>query len=274
MCGCSCVTYPRAFRFWRDEPLRATPVLAGCADTESMAPKVVGHRGYPTIRDFWNHYTEFADLYDRFALSSVSAVHELDQLFGFADTRVLNIGSGSGRDSLLIAQRAREVIGIEPSPDMRNYALAKQRDLHVRNVRFVDGVAEDLGAFDDGTFDRAVSIHAAPFPWDTEAAAVREALRVVRSGGHVAIVSTTPAWRMDHERGVSDPPDVPPDFLESHLGPYGFTPQDALVTLDYGSLPEALATWGCIYGEDAIDHLLDRRTSVLTWSLRIWHRQV
>jgi hypothetical protein len=44
--------------------------------------------------------------------------------------------------------------------------------------------------------------------------------------------------------------------------------------MDYGSLEEALATWGFIYGEEAIDYLLDRRTSRLTWSLRIWHREV
>ncbi len=239
-----------------------------------MPATVIGHRGYATILDFWNHYTEFADIYDRFALSSVKAVDELDRLFGFGGTRVLNIGSGTGRDSLVIARTAREVVGIEPSPDMREYAIAKQRAFGVTNVAFVDGVAEDLGAFADGSFDRAVSIHAAPFPWDAEDAAVREALRVVRRGGHVAIVSTTPGWRMDHERTTAPPPAVPPDFLEQHLRPYGFAPHDAVVELDYGSVAEALATWGCIYGEQAIDHLLDRQTSVLSWSLRIWHRQV
>ena len=109
-----------------------------------MPATVVGHRGYATIRDFWEHYTEFADIYDRFALSSVKAVDELERLFGFTGTRVLNLGSGTGRDSLVIAERAREVIGIEPSPAMREYAIAKQRALGVENVEFVDGVAEDL----------------------------------------------------------------------------------------------------------------------------------
>ena len=80
-----------------------------------MPAIVVGHRGYPTIRDFWEHYTEFADLYDRFALSSVRAVEEMDRLFGLAGVDVLNIGSGSGRDSFEIARRATHVVGIEPS---------------------------------------------------------------------------------------------------------------------------------------------------------------
>ncbi len=239
-----------------------------------MPATVIGHRGYPTIRDFWNHYTEFADVYDRFALSSVKAVDELERLFGFGGTRVLNIGSGTGRDSFVVARTARHVIGLEPSAGMREYAIARQRSLGVANLEFIEGVAEDLGAFEDGSFERAVSIHAAPFPWDTQDAAVREALRVVRGGGHVAIVSTTPGWRMDHERAVSRPPNVPPDFLEEHLRPYGFAAHDADVALDYGSVAEALATWGCIYGEQAIDHLLDSRTSVLSWSLRIWHRQL
>ena len=246
-----------------------------------MPATVIGHRGYPAIRDFWEHYTEFADLYDRFALSSVKAVEELDRIFGFARARVLNIASGSGRDSFAIARSARHVIGVEPSHEMREYALEAKRRRGADNVDFVDGIAEDLRAFADAQFDRALSIHAAPFPWDTDAAAVREALRVVRAGGYVAVVSTTPGWRLEHERvdAAAPPPppgpaDAAPDFLEEHLRPYRFTPHDALVELDYGSVAEALATWGCIYGEDAIDYLLDRQKSVLTWSLRIWYRQV
>jgi hypothetical protein len=62
--------------------------------------------------------------------------------------------------------------------------------------------------------------------------------------------------------------------LEQHLEPFGFTSRDAVVTMDYGSRAEALATWGFIYGERAIDYLLEHRTSRLTWSLRIWHQQV
>lgn len=239
-----------------------------------MPATVLGHRGYPTIRDFWDHYTEFADLYDRFALSSVRAVEELDRIFGFTRTRVLNIASGSGRDSFAIARRARHVVGIEPSRKMLDYAVAKMRALNIDNVDFVEGIAEDLRAFADAQFDRALSIHGAPFPWDTDAAAIREAIRVVRPGGWVAFVSTTPGWRMPHQPPAADEGYPLPAFLERSLQRSRFTARDALVEIDYGTVAEALATWGCIYGEDAIDYLLDRQTSVLTWSLRIWYRRV
>ncbi len=239
-----------------------------------MPATVIGHRGYPIIRDFWEHYTEFADLYDRFALSSVGAVDELERLFGFTDKSVLNIGSGSGRDSFAVAGRARHVLGIEPSAAMREYAVGKKRALGVENVEFVGGIAENLAAFGGATFDRAISVHAAPFPWDTDGAAIREAMRVVRRGGFVAFVSTTPGWRMDHQPPGADEGYALPDFLERALRAAWFTHRDTVVEMDYGSVAEALATWGCIYGEEAIDYLLDRRTAVLTWSLRIWYRQV
>lgn len=238
----------------------------------TMPATVIGHRGHATIRDFWEHYTEFADIYDRFALSSVSAVDELHRLFGFSGTRVINLASGTGRDTLEIARHARQVVGIEPASEMRAYALDRLREAGVGNVEIRDGVAEDLPAFVDGEFDRALSIHGAPFPWDAGAAAVREAMRVVRPGGFVAFVGTTPGWRMDHQPPGTD--EGYPMAFEDVLRDSRFETRDVLVEIDYGTVAEALATWGCIYGEQAIDYLLDRQTSVLSWSLRIWHREM
>ena len=163
------------------------------------------------------------------------------------------------------------VVCVEPSASMRDLAIRRRDELGAVNTEFVDAVAEDLSAFTDASFDRVVSIHGAPFlPWDAEGLTARESLRVVRPGGHVAFVTTTPGWRMDHEPAATEQP-MARDALAEQLEPLGFTPRDVLVEMDYGSVDEALATWGCIYGADAIDYLLERQTSRLTWSLRIWH---
>ena len=82
------------------------------------------------------------------------------------------------------------VVGLEPWIEMRSFAIAKQARLGIRNVEFVDGVAEDLSRFGDGSFDRVISVHGAPFPWDDEAF-VRGCLRVVRAGGIVLFGGTT-----------------------------------------------------------------------------------
>jgi len=64
-------------------------------------------------------------------------------------------------------------VGIEPMPKIREFAIARARSLDLQNVEFRDGTAEDLSAFEDDAFEVAVSMHGAPFPWDTEHAFVR-----------------------------------------------------------------------------------------------------
>jgi ubiquinone/menaquinone biosynthesis C-methylase UbiE len=220
-----------------------------------VEPVISIHRGHRVIHDFWEHYTEFPDLYDRFALSSVTAVEQLDAIFGFTHQRVLNVASGTGKDTFEIARRADHVIGLEPSTTMRSYAVAMRQKLHVCNVDFVSGLAEQL-PFDDATFGRALSIHAAPFvEWDWDLSA-RECLRVVEPGGWVAFVS------------APDPSDLSP-----RLSPLGFEFRQVDFELDYGTLEEALATWGCIRGEEAIDYLLMNNTSKVPDEFGIWFRR-
>ncbi len=149
------------------------------------------------------------------------------------------------------------------------------------NVVFVDGVAEDLSRFTASTFDRAVSVHGAPFLWDDLnqrrrdcEATVRECLRVVKPGGHVAFVGTTSGWRKDHEResAARQAAALVDDPILALLAPHGFAVRDIGVVMDYGSVDEALATYGFIYGKTAIDYIRERQTSRLGWSLRIYHR--
>lgn len=230
-------------------PSRKNAILVSVAVT-------VKYRGQSIIRDFWEHYTEFPDIYDRFALSSVRAVEELDALFGFAGTRVLNLSSGTGKDAFEIARVANDVIGVEPDENMRAFAVRKQLAGGVTNVEFVPGVAENLSMFDGNDFDRVVSIHGVPFEWDEEGASIRESLRVLKPSGWVAFVS------------APDPSDLRP-IIE----PFGFDFRALDVEIDFGTLDEALATWGCIYGEEAIDHLLDEQTSRVTLGFGIWWRR-
>jgi ubiquinone/menaquinone biosynthesis C-methylase UbiE len=212
------------------------------------------YRGYPIIRDFWEHYTDDPALYDRFALSSLRAVEQLDRMLGFADRRVLSIASGTGKDAFEMARRSHRVVGIELSEHMLRFAEDRRTAMKVRNVRFVRAVAETL-PFRDEAFDCALSIHGAPFVgWGWEALAVREAIRTVRPGGWVAFVSA---------------PDA--SILSPFVTPFGFEFTSVQVELDYGSLDEALATWGRINGEAAIDDLLARRSSRVSVGLGVWH---
>jgi ubiquinone/menaquinone biosynthesis C-methylase UbiE len=242
------------------------------------------YRGYPTIDNFWDtYYTENHDIYDRFALSSISAVDDIQVNYGFSGKKVLDIGGGSGKSTFHIAQYAHFVISIEPSISFRSFAIEKQKRLGINNVKFIEGVGEDLSQFKDGEFDCAVTIHSLPIFWeDIERcrrdvnALVDGCLRVVKPGCYFALASTTPGWLKDHEvKGMKSFPDPNiKDPTAELLKSYPFTYRDNRVILDYGTVNEALATWGFIYGKKAIDYIIDYQISKFSWSLRIYHLKI
>ena len=235
------------------------------------------HRGFPTpVASFWDSYYEYPELYDRFALSTLRATSIVHQLVDFRSARVLDVASGTGKNAVEHARIARSVVGIEPMPKMREFAIARARSLDVKNVEFRDGTAEDLSAFEDDAFDVAVSMHGAPFPWDTEHAFVRGCKRVVRPGGHIVVVGTIPDWRPLHARAASAESVQNPQVVQvmDELRRMGFEVRDFVVDIDYGTVPEALETFGFIYGPAAIDYILDNQASRQEWGLRMFLRTV
>jgi ubiquinone/menaquinone biosynthesis C-methylase UbiE len=125
------------------------------------------YRGYQTIKNYWDRYDlEFHDIYDRFALSSVSAVDDILVNYGFTGKRVLDIGAGTGKSTFRIAQYADSVVNIDPHDTFLSYAIEKQKQLGYNNIQFIEGIGEDLSHFLDREFDCAVSVHSLPIIWE------------------------------------------------------------------------------------------------------------
>lgn len=229
------------------------------------------YRGWATIDGDWDRfYKEFGGVYDRFSVSTTLLVDEMQSIADFNGARVLSLASGTGRDSFEVARRAKHVVGIEPWIEMRSFALAKQQRLGIQNVEFVDGVAEDLSRFEDGAFDHVISLHGAPFRWD-DAAFVRGCLRVVRPGGYVLFGGTIGVSMGEGSAPGSGTNGYDPTPL---LEPFGFRKHVRPANLYYGSREEALATWGFIYGEAAIDYLLGHPEYVLSVDLVIHVKKI
>jgi ubiquinone/menaquinone biosynthesis C-methylase UbiE len=121
----------------------------------------------------------FADAYDTFRPRPPLPL--LDILTQLAQTPrpslVVDLGSGTGLSTALWASRAAEVVGVEPSADMRRQAEARTDGA---NVRYLAGYANATG-LSDGCADIVTcsqSLH-----WMEPVSTLAEIARILRPGG-------------------------------------------------------------------------------------------
>jgi ubiquinone/menaquinone biosynthesis C-methylase UbiE len=98
-----------------------------------------------------------------------------------AEGRVLEIGVGPGLNLPFYSQRARQVIGLEPSPKL--IALARRAQRAAAGAQFIEGSAEEI-PLKDGTIDTVVmtwTLCSIPDP----SRALGEIRRVLKPGGRL-----------------------------------------------------------------------------------------
>ncbi|WP_135077739.1 class I SAM-dependent methyltransferase [Terasakiella sp. SH-1] len=108
----------------------------------------------------------------------------LKETLELAGKKVLDIGSGEGHLTRMMAKQGAHVIGLECSERQMEKALSYET---VADERFMDGVGQDL-PFDDETQDIIVffnSLH--HIPLDEQFNALKEAVRVLKKGGQIYI---------------------------------------------------------------------------------------
>lgn len=100
--------------------------------------------------------------------------------------RILDLATGTGWTSRLVARRGATVIGADIATDLLDAARASAKNAGL-DIDYRVGDAERL-PFDDGSFDAVVSTCGIMFASRPEKAA-REVARVVRKGGRVALTT-------------------------------------------------------------------------------------
>ncbi|MGC1421665.1 MAG: metalloregulator ArsR/SmtB family transcription factor [Terracidiphilus sp.] len=99
---------------------------------------------------------------------------------------IADLGAGDGSFSLLLAQSAKNVIAVDSSAKMIEFAREQAHRHHVKNVDYRLGDMEEL-PIDDNAVDLVFfsqSLHHALHPHH----AIAEAARVLRPGGRIAIL--------------------------------------------------------------------------------------
>jgi SAM-dependent methyltransferase len=137
-----------------------------------------------------------ADLYDRMRPGyPAEAVDDLMQLAGIdRDSRVLEIGAGTGQLTLDLGRRGCEVVALELGSGLA--AIARRRLATFPKVSIVNAAFEDW-PLPSRRFD--VVVAATSFHWLDPAVRVTRAADCLRPGGALAILST------DHVAGGTEP---------------------------------------------------------------------
>jgi ubiquinone/menaquinone biosynthesis C-methylase UbiE len=135
---------------------------------------------------------------------------------------VLDVACGTGNATLPAARAGARVTGLDFAPGLLEIARERAADAMVE-VDFVEGDAQEL-PFDDGSFDRVVSMFGHMFAPDHRRTA-DEMKRVLRPDGAIAVACWTPEgsigrmFRMNTEL-VPPPPGGTPPILwgtEDHV---------------------------------------------------------
>lgn len=102
------------------------------------------------------------------------------------DSRVLEVGCSFGHMTFLLAERFREVVAVDLSPESVELARRRAAQHGIRNVEFQIADAEDLAPFTDESFDGAFSFSTLRF-CPRPARALAELHRTLRRGGAAAV---------------------------------------------------------------------------------------
>ena len=118
-----------------------------------------------------------------------SIEHGVLRLDPRAGERVLDLATGTGWTSRLIARRGATVIGVDIAADLVASARERAKAEGI-SIDYRVGDAENL-PFDDGEFDAVISTCGVMFASRPEAAA-KELARVTRKGGRIALTTWLP----------------------------------------------------------------------------------
>jgi ubiquinone/menaquinone biosynthesis C-methylase UbiE len=240
---------------------------------------------YPTIDNDWERLAaDYPDIYERYANTPNDGALDkaMREIVSFENKLVLDLGAGTGQYAFGFVNEAYRILGMEVDENLLEFDQQIIAEKGYTNIIPFYGVANDLPINDD-MIDIALAVTVAP--WDQDPLMrlglrkrmVEETMRVLKPGG-VFIVVTVPEGAYGGELApiIFDDPSLLPnnsDWDAQLIEDFGFEYQEVESVSDYGSVENAVATYGFIFGHNAIRHLLEHQQQTITWRYRLLWKQ-
>ena len=132
------------------------------------------------------HYARYRPQYSEKLLNRVAEEFRLDGV-----GRLLDLGCGTGHLSIPLSRHFREVIGLDPEPEMLTEAARQSEELGIQNIRWIEGGSfdceyfkEDLGKFELVTMGTS-------FHWMDRDATLDILADMVEPLGGIAVIGTS-----------------------------------------------------------------------------------
>src|ERR687891_886351 len=110
----------------------------------------------------------------------------IERIVPISGRRIADIGTGIGHYPMLLARRTGRTYGVESEPELLAEARRRAAEAHQPNLRIVEGEPTAL-PLRDGAVD--VVLTSGIEPDDSSLPAVAEAMRVLRRGGRLVVIS-------------------------------------------------------------------------------------
>ncbi len=235
-------------------------------------PETIENQWDILFRDYPEKYNEFSRTpYDP------SHIEVINQHFPLRNKTVIDVGSGSGISSFQLAKHADEVIGIEPQLSMINLAAQANRNKNLDNTEFLLGRAEDL-PLNSESVDMVVAVFLQSlYNEENIIRFVQESERVVRKGGIVLTANVASKWYGGELAPVitgMNRKEMRINLRERIFGKLGYSHINFFSMQDYGTVENAIKTYGFIFGRNAIDYIRRRKKTIVKWKTRIDYKIV
>lgn len=232
-----------------------------------------------TIENRWDIlYRDYPEVYDEFARvrKKPRAVEIINKHFDIKDKVVVDIGSGSGKQTFLLAKHCKKVIGVEPEAAMRRIANKEVKKRKLKNVVFKKGEAEKIPLKKDSVDLILGFTMVGLYTEKRYRNFINEAKRVLKKGGSIIMLTVAPS---------SYGGDLPArvfgkhrkskfDGLKGRIYPkLGFKHKDYYSVQDYKTLKKIISTYGFIFGTKAIEYIKKHKRTKIKWKWRVYYKK-